>query len=484
MSDIWTFDSGEPPFGALGRKFYGGYDGSDERYPLWLFRVMRDHGEGNYGSIYTGGDYQLRGEGEWTRAPKESDLPREKPGSRMVDSVDFDDDDLAGHHIFDTFGLTPSEEVDAMESMDKKLIFDMETSTEQDTAKPLSEKIRGVFERLPPRIKDRLYRGNLSDGERWTLLHILDNAVYDDTRYRKAGGGVILYPFAHDPNNIVLWNGGPHTDFSGIGVPSGVASILMRNDMKGHLFHEALLRDLEKSKWYNERRGKYNDSIIDNPVERFSAIMHGAARDELDKVGDILGDSKLRDMLEKVIADKYMRSYVPSAGFFNGLVENGDSEMKDYWTDFMYLNLMRFIQNVLRDSSGWTGDGGTLTQVAVPLDALRTNDDVLAGGHSGQRDNMFEAVFNRYKLIKDLGTAAELLERNGKIDNFFRLVRKEKMRPEHAYGEAIGDSFGNVEYLISDEDKKKVYKMCMDDIDNYCSRQNICAGLQRGPGND
>lgn len=343
---------------------------------------------------------------------------------------------------------------------------------------------------------DRLYdnyralRNPESDGVGYNLAGLVRGVRGDVGGWGK--GGIVIDPFAGDRSKAVLWNGGPHRGFSVIGVPHGMYSILQRKDFEkwGDLARLAM-DDFMKSPYYEEARERLGEDVDLSEDRPFisSPLMNAAypyiLRDVMLGLGGIIKQRELLESLRnRMIERQWLNGYMPSRDFF----KDAEAGMGDYWKDFMHDSLVGALRDVLFDTSGGFGNPDAndyrLLQVAVPLSSLVKNDSVRAGADTAQRDDMNEYNALQYQPFNDVGGAIDLL---GKSDS--PLARYSELRHKGAHGDeawhdALGERFGKIGYMVSDEDKKNVIGGLKEDIGACLQHRNIVSAIDRGPGNN
>ena len=455
MGVIWTPDSGKPPFGDLGASFYldptgkSGWDVNDPNSPAYLYRIVFD--DGNY--LYSPYGFGKKRQ-QWGK--KATEVPDDDSDEDDDYGDDYDDDD------------------------------------DYDSPPPslsLEDRIRWNFDRLSDGEKSLLQEDDLDANAIELLRRKLMRGVNGDTG-GLGKGGVIIDPFGGDPRRTVLWNAGPHIGFSAIGVPHGLFSLPQRVEYQnpdGDMDKDKVMLANALNADFIAGQGK--EYAGEDLLDSFGNM----ARATIEKLKDIVPSRAVRSRLEDTMKRKWLRGYMPSTDFFNRL--GSDSEHGGFWKDFMHDNIVRLLEDTLYYTShgarGDSRDKFRVVQAAVKLNDLVSNDMVRRGEHSGQRDGMNEFVAFDYVPFKDFGGASRFLGGVGKGSGLFQKyhsLRARGLSGEDAWKEAFTDKNGNpilgdIRKLISDEDRKNVYKDCRSDIDNYLSRQNIVGALKRSPGN-
>lgn len=476
MGVLWTPDSGEAPFGNLGRYFYidpegrTGWDVADAYgNPAYALRIVFD-------------------DGRYLRSPYSFGKKRQQWGKKASEVPDEEtEDDYDDESFMSQFDIGFHDDDDEEED------YYYEDEIPDAASMSLEDRLRWNYERLPDKFKRLAARSDLSQDEATKLLDRLVRNVVGDTG-GLGTGGVLVDPFGGDPRRTVLWNGGPHVGFSVIGVPHGLYSIPQAYEMKKKPGLDYLLHKDFVSSGDEARRVSAPGNAFMS-FEEYPALAH----DTVEKLRDILPDEGLRKRLEGMMSKRWLNGYIPSANVFGYNTSRISGESDDYWKDYMYDNIVSLIRDTLNSSAFGAPDDSfdkfRVVQAAVKLSDLVRNDVVRRGEHSGQRDGMNELIVLDYVPHKDFGGAKKFIGYNGKkglIDKYQELRRGSAKRPplraEEAWQEAFTDKKGNfllgdIRRLISDEDKKNVINAFRDDIDKYCSRQSIVSGLTRGPGN-
>ena len=454
---------GDAPFGDLGYYFYAdptgetGWDVNDPNNPAYMYRVTFDYGDEGLGSPFSyGSDAKNAHYGEW--AGDSERKYREEHGNDEEED-EYEDDGM---------GVSMS----------------------------LEDRIRKNFEKIDPEMRSKLAKGD--DLEPWELSGLsgaLTKGVVGDTG-GIGKGGVLVDPFSKDKHRIILWNGGPHKGWSGVGVPHGLYSIPQRHEFSydresGDWSDKA--RNLSGRLGGDSRKSAGFGSYLDGANE-YSGLEdeYGAVTDAiLDNLKDIIPEKykRLRNDLAHTIWSSWLNGYLPSEGFFEGLGKNGAVKDVDpkYWKNLMHDNIVSWLNRTLRSSASGVDNERVLDkfrviQAAVKLNDLVKNSEVREGKHSGQRDTMHELVAYDYKPFKDVGGYLDLVSTENGLFGKYQELRRLGADADEAWEDAFGDKLGDRKRLVSDREGKEVMDSFRKDIDDYMTRQNIVGALTRGPG--
>ena len=331
---------------------------------------------------------------------------------------------------------------------------------------------------------------------------------------------VFMNPLARSGKNGFFFNtlGTPHYGYSVIGVPRDRYSIV--NPEYDFIFfnqHKTGERDgLRFDKLYEDAKALLTEVDPKTGKESFKLHdKHPLAKAIVDdfKQGNyyknVLADAD-REMLEGV--DNYwdlyyamhrMASkkgglnkkeeirdtfYIPGGHLFDGKDDDPG------WEDFMVDKLVdSVIETMLRQVDVSRGnfssrkdrnpDNYRLLQVAVPVGDILKNNAVGGGKDRGRRDFAGEYIVDAYVPMKNLGSISDYLRDDGPFRDYY-MLRRGGARGREAWKDALGDEFGDLDYIISDDEMKTVKDGIMHDIEPLLRQCSIVSGLTRGPGND
>lgn len=336
----------------------------------------------------------------------------------------------------------------------------------------------------------------------------------------------IVNPLARDKSSRVIESYAPHHGFSVIGVPHGAYSILPKSDLyweqredAGPLYIGDMVEAIRRLySYYNDNydpddqwdeewllkegnRSPLVAAIVNNfkksPVftqaftdadrEHFKGardwydLAHGLSKMYADDVKDIAGKHYPRGEIMSNVFGKLNGSnagYAPAPRSDGKDFFDKDSLM---WTNFMHDKLVEGIMGTFAGTMRQGSDPKNyrLLQAAVPLDALLRNDDVLKGRASGQRDFMNELVVNEFTPMRDIGNAGDLLGHENSPIRKYWMLRLKGANGADAWRDALGKRFGDIRYLVSDEEYKDIHKALMRDIEPLTRSAAIMRGLTR-----
>ena len=370
------------------------------------------------------------------------------------------------------------------------------------------------------------------------VLRAKNRANFEDTSYRnlvdkifraffpKRKTGLLINPaYNGEDGGHVLYNFAPHYGFSIIGVPHGRYSIVNSGDMPGYtgnsdkhekeltkhdvddmLYHSFDAKDLHdafKGHKVNPLYRAVMDHFKSSPAYKNMTeadkkmLFDGGTYDDLVKAlafssgvnifSREFGEDSLPAAVMARVMEPKIGGYIPASGdgsadFFMG---NKDPGWQDYMHDMVVQALLNTIYAAYDPEyhGGDSRDDIVLTQVASPVSDLLKNDDIAEGRVAGQRDFSPELISSSFAIDHDIGSAGELLDKGGPLYNYYMLRLRGESGAE-AWRKALGERFGDIRYLVSDEEKKDVCKMMADDARKYLEHSGICASLKRGPGND
>lgn len=196
--------------------------------------------------------------------------------------------------------------------------------------------------------------------------------------------------------------------------------------------------------------------------------------------------------------DRISGAIITDAAPFGAAGTDFDNMMHDKVVEAIMRSLDRFRREeplVREDNKGniiWKSgpEDVRLVQVAVPLktafgdDNLFNVDDIREGRVHGQRSDMNEYLARVVRPFNDIGSAAEFLG-NG-AENPFRLYWLDRLKgipASVAWKERLGERFGDMETLISDEELKDTKRLAREACEPLLRQCMITNGIMRGPGN-
>lgn len=330
----------------------------------------------------------------------------------------------------------------------------------------------------------------------------------------------IINPSAETSGGKVFLTDAPHRGLSVIGFPHELYAILGPNDFmfdalsgmdrpEGRKVYDALRRKLYR-KDGKVLEGRDNSPLSAAFVKDFKkSYLYNNVLDDSDRKllegaetwNDLTRAFNLMDLPAKVRKEILTRPLeqretdVIGAGKYdkvNGaIVNDGDEFFRS--ADEKVRNLMydKVVEALMRTMRRFTnGEKFTqassadpkkirLVQVFTPVQDLYTVNDVLAGKTTGQRDYMNEFLTNSFELFNDIGGADTLMGPNGPF-RYYWLLRMAGYPSNQAWNEALGKRFGDIRYLISDEDKKIVHDEMRRDFEPLLKQSMITSGITRG----
>lgn len=177
-----------------------------------------------------------------------------------------------------------------------------------------------------------------------------------------------------------------------------------------------------------------------------------------------------RDMPSRSIM--HSRPYKEIESFGNALKDVDPEMQREAWDRFMRGQLLDWIHSTI--GRGIKGNG--VVQVMAPLTGLVPN---WAGGQV----NMQTDSGNELRALEMTPTRiiANGPEFDKDVEKYYALLKKPGMTAARAWAEALGDKYGNLLYLDSDERIKNVHKSMKNEVDGHIRQKSICHGLTRGP---
>lgn len=364
--------------------------------------------------------------------------------------------------------------------------------------------------------------GSFEDNSYHNLIDKISRAFFP-----KRKTGLVINPaYNGEDGGHVLYNEAPHYGFSIIGVPHGRYSIVTGgdmpmyigskgkqekplteqeiNDMLYHSFDAKDLLDMFRQRKVNPLYHAVMDNFKSSPAFKNltdadkKMFRDGGTYEDLLKAltfskganlfSRVFGlDSPQAEAMAQVMNVK-TGGYLPVDGAGGGDFFMGNKDPG--WKDYMHDMVVHALSNTLwsaydpdfhGEDSG-SGDDIVLTQVASPVSDLLRNEDIASGHVAGQRDFSPELISSSFKIDHDIGKAGELLDKGGPLYNYY-MLRLRGASGEEAWKKALGGRFGDIRYLVSDEEKKDICRLMKDDVDKYLSHIGVCSALTRGPGN-
>ena len=269
----------------------------------------------------------------------------------------------------------------------------------------------------------------------------------------------------------------------------------LNRDINGNFLSQAVADNFKQSGLFKDYLSK--SKAVQKKMEKnygyidFDDIRNIIASSEAGAMRDVITNRQARKDLANFLA-RESGNYIPASEGGRGFFENPNQLFKDAMHD----RLVDSVFETFLDIWGENRNKGIklnpknirLLQVAANADDIVGNGHVLKGNVSSQRDKMNEILVNSFTIDKDkfpnngdIGSIDELASPNGPIWNYY-VNRIRGMSGEDAWKNAMGDKWGNLAYLLSDEEEKDVRKGMRDCLDSYMSRMSILHGIERGPG--
>lgn len=348
--------------------------------------------------------------------------------------------------------------------------------------------------------------------------------------YGELGGAQVIVGSSPDYKGRLVRSFGPHREFSALGKAGGDFTIIRDVDVSGGLGERARgpVKDLEsrlarekslagllqlnkaingnflskavagnfmqsdlfrnhfsKSKTVQKMLDK-NGGILD-----FDDVKNIIASSETAAIKDLLPNRQARKDLKDFLA-KESGNYIPAKENGKDFFDNPSQLFKDAMHDRLVDSVFETFMNVINENSAngvkINPENIRFLQVAAPVSGIVTHDDVLKGDATSQRDMMNELLVNSFTIQKDKGTnnmevgnLADLTKPGGPLWNYYtRRIRGES--GEEAWKHALGEKWGNIMYLLSDEEEKEVRKGMRSFLDKMERHRNIAGALTKGPG--
>ena len=223
----------------------------------------------------------------------------------------------------------------------------------------------------------------------------------------------------------------------------------------------------------------------------FDDIRNIIASSETAAVKDLLPNKQARKDLMNFLA-KEAGNYIPAKengkDFFDNPNQLFRDAMHDRLVDSVFETFINIIGENERNGVKINPADIRFLQVAVPAGELVMNSDVLRGDETSQRDMMNELLVNSFTIQKDadtnnmeVGNLEELTRPGGPLWNYYTM-RINGASGEEAWNKALGKKWGDVVYLLSDEEEKEVRKGMRAFLDKMESQCNIVRSLTSGPG--
>ena len=521
--------------GGLGSLFFLNEEGQLEASPdFWAYRVyLRDNkgrywspskivrGEGlNYGqesvglnewnkehgvgqSIYDGGGNVFEG----TRGM--DDVYGEE-----AENIDFYEDDSGDYFISSLDGLDNDELLAAFEDRSGLLSGDEDKSESRD-AYILDQLARDRAGRVI--VTDAPYNGISIIGAthpRYNILGVNDiaarviSSIDPKVNQHNKGNAIGATALAHDA--IRRLNAQGKKAWGGSESPIDHVLVESLKSGNGPLWMKALTDSdrerLGSARTWRELRDRLNEIDLENArqgIREYNDLSKRLRKEGRQPTKAQKAAFRKAQDTEYVIEelhpnDRISGAIITDAAPFGAAGIDFDNMMHDKVVEAIMRSLERFSAREGRlesRKSGWKSgpDDVRLVQVAVPLrtvfegeemDNLFNVDDIREGRVHGHRSDMNEYVAHAVKPFNDIGSAAEFLG-NG-ADNPFRLywlARLSGLPASEAWRKSLGDRFGDIETLISDEELKDTKRLAREACEPLLRQCMILNGLTRGPGN-
>lgn len=345
-----------------------------------------------------------------------------------------------------------------------------------------------------------------------------------------------------DKERRVLVSGAPHVGLSVIGYPHAMYSIFGDNDKYFFGMHgvdhapkgakggvRRRVTDALRRIWKDKKKGRvlegdaspvnkwimdtffsegsplWTQAFTDKDREMFKGVKDSGSWHELLDAMDRMdaADAEEEGDDGKAMLAEYMKpnSRITQAILaHNNALESGDHGFRDFMHDKVVESIMRTLMKYTKgeaetDAVAHPAGNVRLLQVFTPLravygggdpyDNLYPVSDVYSGRTSAQRDYMNEYLVDWMKLgdNPEIGTAEELIGSESSPIRKYWLMRLKGIPGNVAWNKALGKRFGDIRYLISDDEMKRVNEGIAYGVDPLLRQRMITRGIMRGPGN-